>query len=323
MNNWQEISQTKYDDYLDHLITGEIKENNFYIEDPFSIFSKIFDDEVFEILLTETNRYYNRFQRDYPNYDALFEKNKEKNFKEMTSNMMKSFVGILLLLGINIRTSLEDHWSLNPFLKSVVSDFISYDVFKLCWRFLHFNDNDRIKSKVEKISYLIDILNIKWNSIYKPSSKLAVDETMVFNRGRNPYLQYNPMKPAKHGTKLWSLADSTNGYMLRVKIYEGRSKIKENSENLSEKVVLELLQDYCNGNHNIYMDSYFSSPSLFLKLLKNGFNAIGMVRLNRKLLSKEIKETMLLRGENNFFENQNLMILQWKDKRQVNLLTTI
>jgi len=321
--DWNEITADKYKEYYDYLIPAE-SNIDLYCQEPYDVFEKIITDEIFELLAEETNRYHKQFIRDNPNYLSNFKQSHIKDFKELTKEMMKSFIGILYLLGINIRTNILDHWSSNPLLNSPISNYISSDKFQLYWKFLHCNNNDNIKSnKSQKITNIIDLLNKRWKDIYNPSSKLAIDETMVFNRGKNPFIQYCPMKPIKFGTKLWSLADSSNGYMLHVKIYEGKGNKNTKTESLSEKVVIELLEPYKNKDKTVYMDSFYSNPSLFHQLSRNGFDAIGMVMINRKLLSDEIKKRKVQKGEHIFSENKDVMILQWNDKKAVNLLSTV
>lgn len=116
----------------------------------------------------------------------------------MTPQKMKSFLGVLLLMSINIRTCKDDHWSSNDLIISVVSNYISYNRFNLIWKFLHCNDNDKINKQIEKIINILELFTKQWNLYYIPSSKLAVDETMIPYRGRSKLVQYIPSKPTKY-----------------------------------------------------------------------------------------------------------------------------
>ena len=45
---------------------------------------------------------------------------------------------------------------------------------------------------------------------------------MVKYKGRSSKKQYIPQKPVKQGFKIWMLADSATGYVLKFTVYEGK-----------------------------------------------------------------------------------------------------
>jgi len=99
-------------------------------------------------------------------------------------------------------------------------------------------------------------------------------------QGRTKYLQYAPHKAIKCGIKAFSMADSKTKFMLRFRIYEGKS---ENTEmTVSEEIVNSIIPYFENKNHIRYLDSFFSSPILFMKLKSHGICFVGMVNKNRK-----------------------------------------
>ncbi|KAL3187120.1 hypothetical protein MRX96_026043 [Rhipicephalus microplus] len=85
------------------------------------------------------------------------------------------------------------------------------------------------------------MMNERFLANYTPSSHLAVDESMILFKGRSSMKQYMPMKPKiKRGYKVWSLADSETGYLLKFQLYEGKSAHKPDDVTLGEHVVLTL-----------------------------------------------------------------------------------
>jgi len=40
----------------------------------------------------------------------------------------------------------------------------------------------------------------------------------------------------------------------------------------------------------MYTDNWYSSPTLFAKLMKADMNAVGTIRLNRKNMTEELKK---------------------------------
>lgn len=55
--------------------------------------------------------------------------------------------------------------------------------------------------------------------------------------------QYLPNKPTKWGFKVWSLADSQNGYVCDIDIYTGK-RAQPSQYGLGYDVVMRLMGDY-------------------------------------------------------------------------------
>ena len=90
----------------------------------------------------------------------------------------------------------------------------------------------------------------------------AVDEAMIGFKGRSSMKQYLPMKPVVF--KIWVCADSHNGYICQFECYTGWQG-DTTEVGLGSLVVTRLMRDLV-GKH-IYMDSFFSSVSLYHNLL--------------------------------------------------------
>src|SRR6218665_3326188 len=61
----------------------------------------------------------------------------------------------------------------------------------------------------------------------------------------------------------------------------------------TKKVVLGLCQPLYDTGHHVYMDNYFSSPSLFVELKANQLGACGTLRRNRMGVPDKVKKTKL------------------------------
>ncbi|CAF1645190.1 unnamed protein product [Adineta ricciae] len=70
------------------------------------------------------------------------------------------------------------------------------------------------------------------------------------------------------------------------------------------------------------MDSYYSSPQLFLQLVKRNTDAVGTVRCNRKSLPSDFKTAKLRKNERIARYYNKLMALKWHDKKYVHMLST-
>ena len=94
---------------------------------------------------------------------------------------------------------------------------------------------------------------------------------------------------------------------------------------LGEKVVFQLAESIKGNHHHLYFDNYFSSVSLLSKLFEDGTYACGTVCTNRKLYPSEISEEAkrFNRGQSTFRQYGNLVATAWKDKKVVNVISTL
>ena len=66
---------------------------------------------------------------------------------------------------------------------------------------------------------------------------------------------------------------------------------------LGHKVVMDLVSGYRYQGYTVYMDNYYTSPSLFEDLKQAGFRACGTVRCDRRGIKKSFKEKVLSTGK--------------------------
>jgi hypothetical protein len=78
-----------------------------------------------------------------------------------------------------------------------------------------------------------------------------------------------------------------------------------------------LNQGYC-----VVMDSWFSSPDLFHKLCSKQTDAMGTLRQNTEGVPAEIKCAILTKGKYVSFYKARLMIMKWKDKKDICLISS-
>lgn len=203
-------------------------------EDEFDSFNKFFDNDMFELIVEQTN---------------LYAKQKEsKNWTPTSTDEIKAFVGMLIVMGIHVLPSIDSYWSTDPILRvDFIADVMPVKRFKKILENIHFNDNseqlprsDPQYDKLHKIRPIITKLNsnIGKNCVYTPSSFVAVDESMIRFKGRSAIKQYMPMKPIKWGYKVWCIADSATGFVFMFELYTGKSD--QIGDTLGEKVVLHL-----------------------------------------------------------------------------------
>lgn len=108
----------------------------------------------------------------------------------------------------------------------------------------------------------------------------TIDEGTCGFRGRVHFRVYNKDKPDKCGMKIYMLCDAKTGYVVKMVPYVGISKTVET-------VVTELSAPFYGKWHTIYMDRYFTSPTVVDLLWLNKTRVMGTVMPNRRGLPQE------------------------------------
>ena len=175
---------------------------------------------------------------------------------------------------------------------------------------------------------MVDHLSAVFSKYYQPSRQLSIDEMMIGTQCRISFLQYMPKKPTRFGIKVWVIAEAKTGYVLDFTIYTGATESTDGKKtNLGQKVVLKLMEQYRGKGHCLFVDNFYTSPSLLLELLDQGTFCTGTVRTNRKGFPKQ-----LFPGKNypsGTFryavckQNDRLIGIWWRDRKDVFVLTTM
>ena len=144
---------------------------------------------------------------------------------------------------------------------------------------------------------------------------------MIPFRGWLNFKKYVPAKPTTLGIKVWMICRSQSGYCLDFDIYTGwYTEVSENE--LGYDVVRELTLQYQNQHYHIYFDQFFTSPLIVAELLRNHTYACGTVMLHRKGLPAKMKKRKVPQNAVINYQKEDQVLMTWKDKRQVNILST-
>ncbi|KAL4083594.1 hypothetical protein QTP88_028910 [Uroleucon formosanum] len=258
--------------------------NNIFQSTPINIWEKIFSPLI-DLIVRESNLYAEQ----------------SNNLLDTTSEEMKAFIGILIIMGFHSLPSIRHYWSNDKnFFCDRVASIMTVKRFLKLVRFLHINDNSKMPPP----------------SLEFPSRHLSIDESMVAFKGRSGMKQYMPMKPIKRGFKVWALADSASGYLINFEIYTGKNSNNLTEFGLGENVVLNLSQYLEMKFHCIYFDNFFTSLPLAEKLLNNDIFSCGTFRINKKYYPKDLmkKDSLYKPGDIEFAQCDDISICRWKDR---------
>lgn len=275
----------------------------------------VFDNNFFELVASQTNLYHSQVEH--------FHKKAAKTlpWREVTTSDVKKFLGLLILMGQTKKSHWRDYWSTDPLVEApIFPKTMSRMRFEQILTFFHLSDNSLNTSnedRLYKIKPLLDYFLPKFQSLYVPKQQLALDEAMVPYRGRIRFRTYNPAKITKYGILVRMVCESETGYICNFEIYTGEGK-------KLQETILSVLEPYLGSWHHIYVDNYYNSVSTAEILLEKKTLVCGTIRENRGL-PKVLKEKSkcLQRGEMTFLRKGLIVLIIWKDKRLVRMISTI
>ena len=247
------------------------------------------------------------------------------NWTQTDRDEMYVFLCIAMAMNHVRKHRMKDYWEKDAlFCTPAFGKLMTYDRFLLLLKHLHFYDKrtERPDDKFQKIKLIFDDMREKFTSKFKPFQDLCIDESLVLWRGRLAFRQYMPQKRHRFGFKIFEICDVDSGYILDFMLYTGAATDIQFDPDLkfSGSVVKTLMTPYLGKGHNLFVDSWYTSPKLFEFLHENNTGACGTVRPNRKHMPEL---PPIRRGEVVFSHKNNIMCIKWSDKRVVHVLTSI
>lgn len=76
--------------------------------------------------------------------------------------------------------------------------------------------------KLVHVRTIMETIQENFKHQYNAHKEVSIDEAMIGFSGRLGFKQYVPLKPTKHGIKVWVRADPHNGFMNDFQVYTGK-----------------------------------------------------------------------------------------------------
>ncbi|XP_037527279.1 piggyBac transposable element-derived protein 4 isoform X1 [Rhipicephalus sanguineus] len=283
-------------------------------------FKLFFDEELVSEIVAATNKHANKKVQER----SLPRKSRLRSWQETDVAEVYCFLAVVLLMGLVRKNTLVDYWSKDtmsetPFFRSI----FSVKRFCLLLQVLHFSSLTDRKDRLRAIRPTMEKIEERFSAFFAPFQDLCINESLMPWRGRLSCRQYIPSERHRFGVKTFVLCDVHTGYILRFIVCTGATTGVTITKELgfTGSVVVELLRDFLDKGHSLFVDDWYTSPALFKFLLSRQTNACGTVHANRKGLPEFAKK--LQQGEVDSYHSNAMLALKWHDRQDVHMLSTM
>jgi hypothetical protein len=301
--------------------------------EPIDYFQLFFTSSLISKIVEETNKYAtSKIKRINPGNNSMW-----NSWENVGDEEFKAFLGVILNMGIRPHPSLQDYFSTaftaySPFFRSI---FKRERFLQIYWM-LHLHDNQGInredgslQNRINKVDMYMKHLDERFREHFFPGREIVVDESVVNFKGKICFMTYNPNKPTKWGIRLYVLADSSCGYIYSFIPYYGSlttEKLIRPDLQFTSRIVLQLYTNLLETipeaeGYHMYTDRFYTSLPLSDELLKLKTHLTGTIMTNRKNLPTAIKKPKLKQSEVLSYGSDDTMVLAWRDKRVVTMLS--
>lgn len=301
------------------------------ITEPVQFFKLFFTDELANEIVKETNAY----ARTKIDAMDLSSRSIWHNWRDVEIQEFWAFLGLIINMGTMPLANMQEYWTKRnnskiPFFSQIFSRDRFFQIFWMLHLKKNLDDNT-LRTRIQKASNFLEYINDNFSKCFIPKKNICVDESVVKFKGKICFITYNPNKPTKWGIRIYVLADSETGYVYNILPYFGSITTEQlNRPDLpvSTRIPLHLYQKILQKipgaqGYHMFTDRYYTSLPLADELLKVNCHLTGTIMANRKGLPSQIKKPKFTpRKVVAVRKYNNKMLLAWKDKRVVTMMST-
>ena len=278
-------------------------------------FELLLTEQFIQDLVTKTNEY---AEKKINASRPLRRKSNLADWKDVTVDEMRKFIGIVFAMGLVSLRSYKKYWSRDPIYKNhLFRNVMSRERFERIMRFLHFGDQPKFEDdRLAKIRMILDHFNKVMSEIITPDKKLSLDESMMLWPAQLMFRQYIKIKHHKYCIKFYELC-TYDGLVLNVEIYGDQGFNDEQNLGQTGATMLKLMKPLLSKGYHVFTDNFYNSVALTEYLSKQKTYITGTLRRDRKRNPESVISKKLKEGEMIWRCLNDITVCKWKDKREV------
>lgn len=110
---------------------------------PYEIFSRFMTDDLLDLIVLETNRYYSQYVEGQGGVDVLPPNSRARKWTDLTRAELKAFLALVMVMGLSKRGNYDLYWTTEWLIEvNAFGKVISRDRFMSVLHFLHVVNND-------------------------------------------------------------------------------------------------------------------------------------------------------------------------------------
>ena len=226
--------------------------------DELAAFMLFMDDDIWDSMARDTNRYYHyRVPRQEIRCGQ----------KAVSPVEARTYIGILILLGLNPPSNIRTPWERDStFRIDIIANSMSFNRFIHIHNNLHPVDNatlpdkDTIAYKTCRVQPLLDSLEEKCRSVYKPGTGyISIDDGSLGCKRHSAMRVYNPNKPHKYHIKFYKTVETATEYLFIFIVLD------KTPRNVDEVVLTLLDKSPCKPfeGYSVVTDRFYTSLDLY------------------------------------------------------------
>ena len=150
--------------------------------EPYDFFSLLFPEELWDVLVEQTNIY-------------VAQKQRKSWFNDTNKDEMKAFVGALIFMAVHRLPNFDHYFSRDwVFAVPAIQNVFTRNRFWQLWQNFHLADNSRQPAptdegydKLYKLRPMINVMREKFKQAYNLGQKVCVNEHMVKGKGKKSF----------------------------------------------------------------------------------------------------------------------------------------
>ncbi|XP_026123350.1 piggyBac transposable element-derived protein 4 isoform X3 [Carassius auratus] len=293
---------------------------------PLQYFQLLFPKKMWQTIVDHTN-----------DYGAKCQGRKGKVWEYICQKDFKSYIALVIYMGMFRCSSLTDYWSESEhFSLSFPAKIMSYKKFLSISKALHLSDKKEDEKnsfrkgttgyeRLGKIQPLYQVIREACKTFFHPFQNITIIERMVASQEKPVLKRSVKNKSPNMGYKLFALTDCTCGYTWDFFIYEGKSCASQNVGLSYESVMALVDENMLGSGYKLFVDKFYTSPTLFRDLLYKKIWACGPIWANRKGFPKTVVDRLSKnapRGTMRWIRDDSLLFVEWKDSQEVQMCST-